>query len=68
MGSVIDMRLLLLPRGLRHAGYLTLVRHLAQADPAESELAVHRARTAAAMAAAVCARLEFRGARLADAL
>src|SRR5271170_1892384 len=68
MGSVIDMGWLRLPRGLRHAGDLALVRHLAQADPTEAELAVHRAGTAAAVAAAVRARLEFCGARLPDAL
>src|SRR3954467_11630334 len=50
MGSVIDMRL---PTRLRHAGDVALVRQLAQADSAQAELAVHRARTAAAAAARV---------------
>src|ERR671933_726687 len=53
MGSVIDMAL---PARLRHAGDEALVRELAQADAAKPELAVHRARAAAAPAAAVAPR------------
>src|SRR4051812_22143527 len=48
MGSVIDMRL---PTALGHAGDVALVSELAQADPAEPELAVDRARAPAAAAA-----------------
>src|ERR671931_73956 len=36
IGSVIDMGL---PAGLCESGHVALVRHLAQADPAEAELA-----------------------------
>src|SRR5918998_927256 len=57
IGSVIDMRPLLLPARLRQSGDVTLVGHLAQADPAQAELAVVRARPAAAAAAVVLARL-----------
>src|SRR3954467_7680147 len=49
-GSVIDMRS---PARLRHAGDEAVVRELAQADPAQAELAVHGARAAAAAAARV---------------
>src|SRR5579884_3873363 len=49
----------LLPTGLRHAGDGALVRELAQADPAEAELAEHRARAPAAVAACVVAHLEL---------
>src|SRR5437016_5197526 len=48
----------LLPARLRHSGNCALVGELAQADPAEPELAEHRARPAAAVAARVVARLE----------
>src|ERR1700750_1046477 len=48
MGSVIDMRS---PARLRHAGDVAVVRELAQADPAQAELAVHGTRAAAAAAA-----------------
>src|SRR5579875_3437889 len=44
-----------LPRRLRDAGEFAGVRHLAQADPAEAELAVDRVRPAAALAAGVAA-------------
>src|SRR5215216_896626 len=54
MGSVIDMRS---PARLRHAGDEALVGHLAQADPADAELAVHGARTAALAATGVAAGL-----------
>src|SRR4051812_19720730 len=50
IGSVIDMAL---PARLRHAGDEALVRELAQADAAEPELAVDRARAPATPAAAV---------------
>src|SRR5919206_3820627 len=50
-GSVSIARLL--PARLRHAGDHALVRELPQADPAEAELAEDRARTPAAIAAAV---------------
>src|SRR5919199_818133 len=43
------------PGALGHAGDDALVRELAQADPAEAELAEHRARAAAAVAARVVA-------------
>src|SRR5919206_1808393 len=65
MGSVIDMRS---PAGLGHAGDEPLVGQLAQADPAQAELAVHRARAPAATAARVRARRELRAALLADDL
>src|SRR5437868_2836040 len=48
-----------LPRGLGHARYLTGVGELPQADPAQAELAIDRARATAARAAAVGARLEL---------
>src|SRR3954454_10243419 len=54
MGSVIDMRS---PARLRHAGDVALVRELAQAHPAQAELAVDRARAPAATAARVRPRL-----------
>src|SRR3954466_6578131 len=65
MGSVIDMRS---PARLRHAGDEPVVRELAQADPAEAELAVHGARATAAAAARMGPRLELRLARLAHDL
>src|ERR671929_1507623 len=65
MGSVIDMRS---PARLGHAGDEPLVGQLAQADPAQAELAVDRARTPAATAARVGARRVLRAARLADDL
>src|SRR5437660_7479114 len=48
------------PRALRHAGNLTRVRHLAQAQATQSEVAVHRARATAATTARVPANLELR--------
>src|SRR5512133_2638012 len=48
------------PARFRHAGDLALVRELAQADPAEAELLVDRARAAAAIAARVLPHLEAR--------
>src|SRR3954452_18212935 len=59
-GSVIDMRS---PARLRHAGDVALMGELAQTDAAEPELAVHRARPAAAAAARVGPRLVLRRAR-----
>src|SRR4051812_19979883 len=41
------------PRGLRDARQLALVRHVAQADPAQPELAVHRLGPPAPLAAGV---------------
>src|SRR5579862_7538966 len=60
-GSVSILSVLL-PRALRHAGDHALVGELAQADPAEPELAKHSTRPAAAVAAGVVAHLELRGA------
>src|ERR1700712_3114451 len=57
IGSVIDMGL---PARLRHAGDEALVGELAQADAADAELPVHRARTTAAAAARVRAGLVLR--------
>src|SRR5215203_7324259 len=55
------------PTAFRHSGDHSLVREVAQADPAEPELLVDRARAAAAVAARVRARLEpLRLARLLD--
>src|SRR3712207_1813756 len=64
MGSVMVMRrsLLPLPAGLGDAGHLAGVHHLAQADAAQAEAAVHGARPAAAPAAGVRPNLELRGA------
>src|SRR5215208_4772377 len=59
-GSVIDMGS---PAALGHAGDVAVVGQLAQADAAQPELAVHRARTAAAPAARVGSRLVLRRAR-----
>ena len=52
-----------LPARLRQAGDVALVGQLAQADPAEAELAEVRARAAAALAAVVVAGLVLRRAR-----
>src|SRR5450631_780228 len=51
------------PGALRDARELAAVGHLTQADAAEAELAVHRVRTAAAVAPRVAAHLELRRAR-----
>src|SRR5215213_8408718 len=67
MGSVMLMRGPL-PARLGHAGDVALVRELAQADAADAELLVDRARTAALAAARVRARLELRRPRGADDL
>src|ERR687896_2001746 len=55
IGSVIDM--VRLPARLGEAGDVALVGHLAQADPAQAELAEVRARPAAAAAPVVFACL-----------
>src|SRR5918996_3497789 len=60
IGSVSIVSLLLLPGALGHAGDHALVGELPQADPAEPELLVDRARTAAPAAARVGAGLELR--------
>src|SRR5215204_2444237 len=55
------------PTTFRHSGDHAMVREVAQADPAEPELLVDRARAAAAVAARVRASLEpLRLARLLD--
>src|SRR5918997_5855124 len=64
IGSVSTSRLL--PGTLGHAGDRALVGELAEADPAESELAEDRARPAAAPAARVPADREPLRARLLD--
>ena len=56
------------PGGLRHAGDHALVRDLAQADPAQAELAVVGARSSAPPAAIVVAGLVLAAALLADYL
>src|SRR3954454_15833206 len=65
MGSVIDMRL---PARLRHPGDVAVVGELAQADPAEAELAIDAARAPALAAPGVLTGLELASARLTDAL
>src|SRR5487761_1996804 len=65
MGSVIVIAVPL-PARLGDARNLARVHHLAQADPAEPDLAVHRARPTAALAARVRARRELRGLLLLD--
>src|SRR5690606_3394875 len=49
-----------LPAGLAHARQFTAVRHLAQAHPAQAELAVHRVRPAALLAPGVGPHGELR--------
>src|SRR3954451_21379677 len=70
MGSVMDMALkgCSLPAALGHPRHVAVVRELAQADPAQAELAIHRARPAAAAATTVLTRLVLGGACLAHAL
>src|SRR5882762_4170015 len=58
MGSVIVMTAPS-PAGLRHARHFAGVHHLAKADAAQPELAVHRLRSTAAPAACVGAHLEL---------
>src|SRR4051795_10189304 len=62
MGSVIDMPS---PARLRHAGDVAVVGELAQADPADAELAIDGAGPAALAAARVGPRLVLRRAHLA---
>src|SRR5215210_3050991 len=57
-----------LPAGLGHSGHVAAMRGVAQADPAEAELAEVRPRSPAATAAVVAARLELRVAPLPDPL
>src|ERR1700754_2834023 len=59
MGSVIMIDQLPSPAGLGHAGQLSRVRQLAQAHPAEAELAEDTVRPAAAAAAGVSPNLEL---------
>src|SRR5438094_167715 len=59
IGSVIIIAGPLLPRALRHARDRALVGELAQADPAEPELAIDGARPAAPVAPRVLAHLEL---------
>src|SRR4051812_26275466 len=59
-GSVIDTAS---PARLRHAGDVAVVGQLAQADPAEAELAIHGAGPAALAAARIGPRLVLRRAR-----
>src|SRR5436190_7292800 len=58
--SAIGSVCMLLPARFGHAGDLAFVREVAQADPAEAELLVDRARPATAIAARVLAHLEAR--------
>src|SRR3954462_14495557 len=67
IGSVIDIAKPL-PARLLDTGDQALVCDLAQADPAQAELAVVRARTTAPLAAVVFARLVLVRARLLDDL
>src|ERR1700709_2355496 len=57
-----------LPGGFRHSRDEAVVCHLAQADPAQAELAIDGAGTAAATTAAVLPGLALRGPSLADPL
>src|SRR3954454_18011041 len=65
MGSVIDIPL---PAALRHPRDVAVVGELAQADPADAELAIHTARAPALAAPGVLTGLVLVGARLTDAL
>src|SRR5262245_46643577 len=60
MGSVIMSAPPPSPRRLRQARHLAGMDHLAQADAAEPEAPVHRARAAAPAATGVRANLELR--------
>src|SRR5690242_3458635 len=59
IGSVIVIGAPPSPRCLGHAGDLAGVGELAQADPAQAELAVHRARATAPATPRVAAHLEL---------
>src|SRR5215210_568536 len=63
MGSVIDIVPPALPARLRHAGDVAVVGEVAQADPAQAELAVDGAGPAALAAARIRPRLVLRRAR-----
>src|SRR5882724_3378756 len=65
-GSVIDIARL--PARLGQSGNVALVRHLAQADPAQAELAEVGTGAAAPLAAVVAPRLVLRRAPLAHNL
>src|SRR4051794_3341259 len=58
-GDVEETGVCRLPAGLAHTRQFAAVRHLAQADPAQAELAEHRVRTTAALAAGVGTNLEL---------
>src|SRR4051812_44782699 len=58
--SAIGSVIMASPTRLRHAGNLAGVHHLAEADPAQAELAVDGARAAAALATGVRPHLELR--------
>src|SRR4051812_40456588 len=60
IGSGIVTRLPSSPRSLHDTGHLAGVRHVPQAHAAESEVAVHRARPAAPLAARIRPHLELR--------
>src|SRR5215217_2642673 len=60
MSAIGSVCMVLLPARLRHARDLPVVRELAQADPAEAELAIDGAGAAAAPAARVLPHLESR--------
>src|SRR4051812_49106184 len=64
IGSVIMSAPTSSPRRLGHARHLAGVDHGAEADPAEAEALVHRARAATAAAPRVPAHLELRRALL----
>src|SRR5436309_15627574 len=67
MGSVVAMGAALgLPAALGHPGDEPAVGQLPQADPADAELAIDGARTAAAAAPTVLAGLVFVGSGLGD--
>src|SRR3954471_21200089 len=68
VGSVMLMTGGVLPGGLGHPRDVAVVSQLAQADPADTELAIHGPRAAAAAAARVGAALVLGGALLAHAL
>src|SRR5580765_8160940 len=60
IGSVIVTRLPSSPRCLHNAGHLAGVRHVPEADPAQPEVAVHGARSAALLAARIAPHLVLR--------
>src|SRR4029450_2820384 len=60
IGSVIVTVAPPSPRRLGHTGHLARVDHVPQADSAQAELAIHRARATAAAAPGVRAHRELR--------